>query len=108
MLVVGSHAMVVNGIPLSRMPWDVDLIVTPNEATRLRRGSIHSLADSAFLHRSGIVMDIEVATEGSSAARYLELVAERPSALAFRTVAGKEARVASIALMLSLKKSHRF
>src|SRR5271167_17127 len=114
MLLIGSHAAIINGLPVERKPADIDLMLTPGGFQQLRGFLKDDTEKTIFIDKrhvalklkSGEIIEIEIAWPDSSSA---ELVAT-----SFPQVdipVGPHTITTSVAplnVLLALKLSHRY
>lgn len=107
MLLVGSAALIMNGIPLTRKTGDIDVIGTQAELDELQAGGFTPVTGRAFRMHDwpNIIVDFEVAQSGSSAAAYLALGREVVNDTV--KLCGHDINLASLPVLYSLKRSHR-
>lgn len=112
MLLIGSSALRYNGIIPVRRSADVDIIGTQAELDELQSGGYQPVSGRAFRVGDDRIIDFEVALPGSSAEDYLVYSSGYDTTVCNRlgtqpTLLGRKVTVARLAVLYSLKRSHR-
>src|SRR5271167_631391 len=118
MLLIGSHAAIINGLHVERKPADIDLMLTPGGFQQLKEFLKDDTEKTIFIDKrhvalklkSGEIIEIEIAWPDSSSdwllqQRRLPQIAEYPLSVGEHTLT---VMVPQINLLLALKLSHRY
>lgn len=119
MLLIGSKALRFNGVPVTRVSYDHDFIGTKDEVFNFIKtdlaGHVNDIKISkdgthvyAFTGNAGtLVYEFELAWEGSSGEKLLQMVKDDPSLLAEKS-SEYTYDVAGLEVLRALKESHKY